>query len=685
MPATLDTLIGRDRELRAITGMLADSRVHLVTLTGPGGTGKSRLAIDSARQSIPEFRDGVYFVGLAAVQNPDDVTATIARTIGVRDSGDALIADKLALALRHRHILLVLDNFEQVLSAAAGITALLAAAPDVTALVTSRSPLRVRGEHVFNVDPLGLPEENESTLEFAGNFSAIELFVERARAAKPDFELTETNVADVARICRALDGLPLALELVAARIRLLPPAAMIERLDRQLGSLVGRGIRDLPTRQQTLLSTVTWSTDLLAPDEVHLLKRLGVFSGGFSLEAAESIATESERDVLTVLESLVDSSLVRQQDSDSEPHFTMLATVREWARDRLRDEDALDETCDRQASYYLALSKRLGPLLIGPEQLRVSRALAGEHENVVRSVARLIETGKTDDAAQLAWNLYTYWWVAGHLGEVSRQMTTMLSTGLPLGDHARAVALYFTRAINFWRDPDLLVVPGLAESSQLFERSHDPSGEALARISLALGLLACETPDPDRAAAELSTALERFRSIDDQWGEALTLVTIGRISILSGDTVGALTQFEASLQLARSQKDDLGEGIALNHIGWAHFLLGNTTAGAEAFAQSLDLSILLGHTEGIAYGLEGFVAIAAALGQVTNAGTLMGAAQSLRRTTGLYNSPTFSFHEQAVVRILASEAADEFQQARRDGQRMRLPEAIELAQRIEAE
>ena len=676
LPSPLDSLIGREHDLRVITGMLADDRHRLVTLTGPGGTGKTRLAIDAARQSIAEFGGGVYFVELEGLSRSEDVLPTVARTLGVRDDGSAPIAHTLALALEHRHVLLVLDNFEHVVAAGPEVAGLLAGAPGTTALVTSRAPLRVRGEQVVAVDPLAVPADTDAS-GLAAEFSAVRLFVERARAAKPDFELTAENLNDVVRLCRALDGLPLALELAAARVRMLPPAAMVEHLDGLLGAGPGRGIRDLPRRQQTLRSTVVWSTNLLAPGEAALLARLGVFAGGFSLEAAESI-TDAD-DVLTLLENLVDSSLVRQHDREGEPRFTMLAAVREWSRAELTEGNTLDDTRERHARYFRQLAAHLGPSLTRDDQVRVTRMFASDHENIVAAVAFFSDSDRADDAAELAWELYVYWWVAGHLGEVSRLMKTLLASGTGMSGRSRAIALYFTYAITFWLDPDRRVIPGLEESAELFREAGDPSGEALARISLALGLLAQAPPDPPRAMTELHAALACFRSVDDRWGEALTLVTLGRGAVLGGDPAAALEQFEASLRLARAQSDRLGVSIATNHIAWARLQLGEVDVAASAFVDSLDTSVLLGHTEGIAYGLEGLVAIAAARRDITSAGRLLGASESLRRTTGLFNVPTFSFHEQALAPILAGPDADALETARREGLRMTPGDAIGIA------
>ena len=684
LPAPLDSLVGRASEVRTITELLVDPAVRLVTLTGPGGIGKSRLAVEAARTTRTSFTDGTVFVALEAVRQADEVLVSIARALAVHDKGDGPISEALALALRHRTLLLVLDNFEQVLDAAADVTALLATTEGVTVLVTSRSPLRVRGERTIEIGPLALPAAEEEDPARALESPAVQLFVERARAARPEFELTSDNVAAVVEVCRKLDGLPLALELVAARIRLLSPSAMVERLDLQLGSLVGGGIRDLPTRQQTLLATVEWSTALLEPDEIRLLTRLGVFAGDFSLEAAESMPMDgTDRDVLTVLESLVDSSLVRQQDRGTDSYFTILSTVREWSRDQLARAGTLDQVRTHHANYYLDLSQRMELLLEGATQIQIARALADEHANLRASVSYFIESHQQDKAARLAWNLYVYWWIDGHLGEVGRWMRELLASDDAVTGVTRAIALYFTGAIGFWQQPED-VKPALSESAALFHEAHAPDGEGLALISLALALLTGNAPDPAEAARHLSTALELFRGSEDRWGEAMALVSLGRVALLTGDTAGALERFHSSLALTRVQHDEVGEEIALHHIGWVRFLTGSIDEAGTAFRQSLEAAVQLGHVEGIAYGLEGLVAVAAVANDVELAGTLLGAAESLRRQSGTYNSPTFSFHRQAVAPILASAAATQFESAREEGSRLSLGPLLSLVSQSSA-
>ena len=340
-PSPLTRLVGRERELDAVTRMLADEGQRLVTITGPGGIGKSRLALAAARQVEGAFPDGVVFVDLAPVLDAGLVIAAIANALGVPDTGDRPLAEKLTGALGRRRVLLVLDNVEQVVEAAPDVGALLSGS-SASVLCTSRILLRLRGEQNVALGPLRSQE-------------AAELFQERARSVKPDFQLTEDNSSQVAAICAALDNVPLAIELAAARLRVLTPTALLERLDHALPLLVG-GARDLPERQRTLRATIDWSAQLLSDAERELLLRLGIFRTGFGLDAVEWMADGlGGTDAVEALGALVDGSLVREQDRGSRPWFTMLATVREYGRDRLAERGSLADCQDRHTDFYVAL------------------------------------------------------------------------------------------------------------------------------------------------------------------------------------------------------------------------------------------------------------------------------------------------------------------------------------------
>jgi predicted ATPase len=675
LPAPLTDLIGRERETQAIDRMLRRPVVRLVTVTGPGGIGKTRLAIEVGGGVSDEFPDGVTFVDLAAVRDPALVPHAIAGALGVRDTGDDPLTAKLATALRRQHRLLILDNFEQVPGAAQTLTALLTAAPGLKMLVTSRRLLRVAGEYGFDIGPLELPRPTAFDDGHADG-PCVALFVERAHAVKPDFELTADNAGAVSRICLALDGVPLAIELAAARIRILPPAALLARLDRRLPLLVDGRI-DLPQRQQTLRATIEWSTSLLSEDENRLLAKLGVFEGEFGLEAAERVASSEGADTIRILGTLVDNSLVRERDSDGRALFSMLATVREYAVEQLSARGELDELRRQHADYFVRLAATAPSELKGSGQQEWLRRLADDRHDLRAAGRFLLDRRDWDGAAGFSWDLYLFWWIGGSLGEVRAWMDEVLAAEEPITDRTRAVALYFTRAITFWQDPDGIVVPGLTESAELFHRESDAPAEALALISLALALLAGGSPEPATEALESGLAL--VRQSGDRWEEGMTLVSLGRVSLLRQNVTGALERFTESLSIATAQRDEFGQTIALHHLGWAQLLLEETDLARGSFEESLAISARLGHDEGVAYGLEGLVAIAAAVADVRRAGILLGAAEGLRDATGLYNAPTFSFHQRWVDPILSSDAAPEFEAARGQGRALPVDDAVDFA------
>ena len=676
LPHPLTPLIGREHDVAEVGRMLRDDAARLITLTGPGGIGKSRLAIEAAMSVVDAFAGGVVFVDLAPVHDPAYVVNAIAAALGVRDTGDAPLAEKLETAVRNRRLLLVLDNFEQVLPAATVLSDLLAVAPGLTLLLTSRTLVRLSAERSYEVGPLGMPDPARR-LDPAEvvRAPAVALFVERVHAVKPDFEVTDANVEAVARICVALDGVPLAIELAAARIRVLSPAVMLERLDRRLRLLVG-GMRDLPARQQTLRGTIEWSTELLDDDARALLATLGVFEGGFSLDGAEYVAAGRVADPLTSLGILVDNSLVREQDRGDRSHFTMLATVREYALEQLEAEGSLDALRGRHADFYVDLGRQIETDLEGRRQRELVARLGDDKNNLRATAAYLLEHGESERAAEFAWTLYIFWWVGGLLGEVRGWMVRLLAANPDLPERTRAIALYFTKAIVFWQDPDDTVLTGLTESAELFHEQSEPAGEALARVSIALALLASATPDADAANEELETSLSLFRESHDVWGESMALVSLGRVALLQNKLRGALNRFEESLAITRAEHDDLGETIALHHLGWARLLLGEVQPAHDAFDQTLRISARLGHDEGVAYGLEGLVAVAATEGLIDRAGRLLGAADRLREESGLYNAAAFAFHGALVEQILASDAAGPFSIARVAGRELSILDAV---------
>src|SRR5215831_18521589 len=427
VPVPSTPLVGRDDDVAAVRDLMHAEGARLVTLTGPGGVGKTRLAVEIAQRLGPDFRDGARFVELSSVHAAELVTAAIAAALGLNTSAGRLIAD-LKGYLRARQLVLVLDNFEQVIGAAPVVAELLGAAPGVVALVTSRMVLRLTGEHEFPVRPLPVPPMAEGDAADVQRCASVRLFVQRARAASAGFELTGANAGAVAEICRRLDGLPLAIELAAARVRLLPPQALASRLDERFSLLTG-GPRDLPLRQQTLRNTLDWSRGLLPAAERALLARLGVFAGSFSLPAAEAVgagsADESQAgQVMDTLGALVDSSLVQPQTRRDQPRFALLETIRQYALDRLREGGDWVQAHDRHAAYFQALAEPADADLTGPGQLAWLDRLETEHDNLQAAISWLAGHGPLEQAVHLITVTNRYWWLRGHARNLPARATT---------------------------------------------------------------------------------------------------------------------------------------------------------------------------------------------------------------------------------------------------------------------
>jgi predicted ATPase len=678
VPAPYTETIGREAEVDAVLAMLDRADVRLVTLTGPGGIGKSRLAIEVAHRVADRGEQEVSFVLLEHVTDPARVAAAIADALGVRDSGSRDTVADLARAAGERTMLLVLDNFEQILEAAPLLTRLFTELRRTTFLVTSRALLRLRGERVFEVQPLALPEPSPALrVDAALESPAVRLFRDRARAASPLFEVTPENVDAVVRICAALEGVPLALELAAARIRVLSPNMLLERLDQRLSVLVGSS-RDLPDRQRTIESTIGWSVGLLDAHARELLTRLGVFVGDFSLDAVEAIGADptGTTDTLTLLSHLIDNSLVRSQEGDARPMFGMLATVREFALAELERSGRAGEVRRLHADFYIGLAEETAPLLEGRTQLAAIERLAAERENLRAAGRYLLEMGEVDTLSKVVWDLFLYWWIRGLMPEARRWMDVILATGIEVSDRTRAIALGFSSWVSLWQDRGGVGPGPFEESVRLFHSVGDRESEAIARASLALAYLAAIPPLLDQAEESARAALAMVEG-QAPTVESMAKVAIGRVLMVRGEIRGAVRLFDEALAQAEHSGDMFAATLAIQNRAWAGIALGEPRP--ELFERYLRLATRLGNADGAGYAFDGLIAIAVIRGDAERAGVLAGAAAAVRQLTGTRGQPTIATYQPFVASVLQSAAAPIFEAGRARGCAMTVREATEYA------
>ena len=581
------------------------------------------------------------------------VSAVVAAGLGLSTSGDRLRAD-LASYLYPRRILLFLDNFEQVIEAAPLVTGLLTAAPGLVALVTSRALLRLGGEHEFPVAPLAVPPPGADD---AGQYDSVRLFVERAHAAVPGFELTDANTEAVAQICRRLDGLPLAIELAAARVRLLPPPALLARLDDRMTMLTG-GARDLPERQRTLKNTLDWSFSLLPASERALFARLGVFAGPFGLRAAEAVsggAGPAARageglagQVIETLGSLVDSSLIQPVTRDGEPRFGLLQTIREYARERLRHAGDWKQAHDRHAAYFMALAEPAGSELQGPGQLAWLGRLEAEHDDLRAALSWLVDTGQLEQAVRLAWVTWRFWWLHGHAAELAGLGEQIVAGSGRLPPLQRAMALALTgTGFTFAASGDLARAQALFEQSvSLYGQAEEKLGAALAAIVLGiLGRLAGLRGDYPAASQLLENSRAALQQVGDgelagyerlqhQLTTALVDNFSGQIQLSLGDYDRAAQLFTDGLSVARRAQDRISILISLYDLALSSQGQGDLTGAAEHLKEGLSLAAEAGDQTSAAYYLEGLAAVARRQDDPQRAVRLLAAARALLEASG---------------------------------------------------
>lgn len=671
--------LGRERELGMVCELVRRPDVRLLTLIGPGGIGKTRLALQVAGAVRGDFEDGVFFVSLAALSTPELVLPAIAEAVGVREAGKSALQETLQDFLGEQRILLVLDNFEHLLPARAALAALLDSCPRLTVLVTSRTVLRLARERTVDVPPLRTPVPEElQDLESIGRHSAVALFCDRAQTVKPDFVLTAANAAAVIEICHRLDGLPLAIELAAARIRVLPPGTLVTQLANRLRLLTG-GAVDTPLRHQTLRGAVEWSYSLLDEPERALFARLAIFAGGCTLEAAEAVCNgvgEASLDVLDGLSSLADKSLLTVEEhivpDDTHSRFVMLETIREYAVERMASTHEADTLRRTHAGYFLHMVEEDEPKLVGPEQVLRLALLDRELDNLRAALAWALSTREVEVGLRLSTALWRFWYARGHLTEGRRWLEQFLTLARK-GSISETSALVarthiWTAALAMDQGDYGRAVAAGNEGLSLSERCGDRWGVAFSLN--VLGNVAHNQGNDIRAGELFGQGLALFRDLDDRWGIGLSLNNIGMVTRAQGDLERALTAYSESLTIERELGDlwsiaivldnlgelarenmDLDEATALHEeslglrlelgdlrgiadslaaLGNVARQQGDPNRSGEQYEEALTLYRKVGDKWGSAVCLEGLAGTARARGQMEQAARLFGAASALR-------------------------------------------------------
>jgi predicted ATPase/class 3 adenylate cyclase len=633
LPAQMSSFIGREDAIRQVQDALGGTR--LLTLTGPGGTGKTRLALEVAYRQLPGYTDGVWFVDLSAVTDASVVPAEIAVTIGATRDPGASVFQCLEEHLHDRDLLLVLDNFEQVLDAALAVEHLLSHAHGLKVLVTSRSALSVYGEREFPVPPLRLPDhQREPRVDALTHSEAVSLFLDRARAARPDFELTEDNAVAVAEICSRLDGLPLAIELAAVRVKVLSPQAMLPRLDERL-SLLTSGPRSLPARQRTLRGAIDWSYQLLKDPERRLFARLAPFSGGGTLDAIEAVCdSDMALPMLDLLATLVDDSLLRRTETpEGEVRFQMLETIREFAGERLEaDQDAADVRA-RHARHFLTLATLAEPHLVGTHQKEWLDRCDREHDNIRAALNWSIEAGEVRAGQEAAGALWRFWHQRGHLAEGRRKLELLLQApGGQEGTPERFKALTGAGGLAYWQNDYPATERFYAEAEEIAHALDDP--RSIAEAVYNLSYIDRIRGDDAEGMAKLRRVLEIARSIGDRRLTADTLWNLGNNELREGRPEEGLPMVEDALLIYRELGNLFSTADALSGLGSFYRTVGDSEAAAAAQRESLEMFVEVGNPTGIAMVLEEMAMIETMDGHHERALRLAGAADRLKDQIG---------------------------------------------------
>jgi predicted ATPase len=673
LPVWASRFVGREREKSILSDLLISADARLVTLVGVGGIGKTRLALEVGSDLMGKF-DSVVMVALHEVSSADLVVSSIASSLGVRESPGQSLVDLVINYLRPRKVLLIVDNFEQVMAAATVLSQLITETAQVILLVTSRERLRLSGERVVEVPPLEVPEVVDDA-DALRHSDAVELFIDRARAAGSELDLDHDQLETIAEICRRLDGIPLAIELAASRTKVVGPEELLRRLERRLSFLTG-GPRDLPLRQQTLRSTIAWSHDLLDDSERRLLARLGVFAAGFSLDAAETVCADDGPAVLDGIASLVDKSLLRAEDPlHGQPRFTMLQVVRDFALEQLHALGETERLRRAHADYYESVIIAAEPVLRRDPRPVIDQYHADLPN--IRAVLRWsLEVKEGGRVARMAIAMWPFLWIAGLLSESVEVVQQALVDETALSAAERAHARLALGLLSFGQGDYGRAAPALETAIALYSKLGDVRHVATALVPL--GLIHAVW-DPRGGEDQLAQAAETFRELDDGWGLAFASMNLGGALLLHHRYREAIPHLEESIQHARGVKAEVFLSNALINLGLAHLGLGDLESARQRLRESVQHAAAPDSRESLARALDALAAVADTAGNPELGATMLGAGEGVRSSIGVGVWMTDrASHDETAARLRARLGDPAYAAAIDRGRGLSVDQVVEL-------